>query len=84
MTIHNADKSRSMSDETYVACARYLERLGAAEYAAFKQTKDGRKRGARYQPSPYHAELVRLLGTRDEDGFKALKALEGYASALGC
>lgn len=70
-----------MTDAIYTACARYLERLGAAEYAALR-ARDKRKT-ARYQPTPYHAELVRLLGRRDEQGFKALKAIEGKYSALG-
>lgn len=81
MMIENANGTLAMSDDVYIACARYLERLAAAEYAALK-ARDKRK-SARYQPTPYHAELVRLLGLRDENGFKALKALEGYTSALG-
>lgn len=82
MVISNADGTRVMSDEVYLACQRYLERLGAAEYRAFvarrKRTTD------RYSPSAYHRELVTLLGQRDELGFKQLRQLEGYASALGC
>lgn len=81
MVIHNSDLSRAMSEDVYIACARYLERLGAAEYRAFILAR--RRKSERYTPSPYHAELVRLLGLRDEDGFKALKMSEGYASALG-
>jgi hypothetical protein len=81
MIIENADRTLAMTDETYIACARYLERLGAAEYAALR-ARDKRK-SARYQPTPYHAALVRMLGLRDEHGFKALKALEGRYSALG-
>lgn len=72
-----------MTEETWKALRGYLERLGAAEYAAFKQTKEGKKKNARYQPTEYHAELVRLLGEGDEEGFKALKALQGPHSALG-
>jgi hypothetical protein len=82
MQIENSDRSRAMSDEVYIACARYLERLGAAEYRSLVASNKG-KRNVRYQPTPYHAELVRLLGQRDENGFKALKALEGRYSALG-
>jgi hypothetical protein len=82
MTIENADKTRSMTDETYSACARYLERLAAAEYKAFVSSR--KRKTDRYQPTPYHCTLVRLLGARDEERFKAIKALEGYASALGC
>jgi len=82
MLISNADGTRVMTDETYVACARYLERLGAAEYKAFGL---GRKRGKpQFSPSDYHRALVTLLGARDEEGFKSLKMLQGYNSALGC
>ncbi|HWK31088.1 MAG TPA: hypothetical protein VNR20_03290 [Terriglobales bacterium] len=72
-----------MTEETWKALRGYLERLGAAEYAAFRQTKAGRKKKARYQPTDYHRELVRLLGEGNEEGFKALKALQGPYSALG-
>lgn len=81
MAIHNADKSREMSEDTYIACAKYLERLGAAEYSAFASSK--RRTSERYSPSDYHRELVKLLGERDEDAFKSLKMLEGRYSALG-
>lgn len=81
MQIENADRTLSMSDDVYIACARYLERLGAAEYGALRATSKGKR--FRYHPTPYHASLVRMLGARDEHGFKALKALEGRYSALG-
>lgn len=81
MLIHNADQTRVMTEEVYIACARYLERLGAAEYRAFTAAR--KRKTERYSPSDYHRELVRLLGMRDEQGFKELKTREGYASALG-
>ena len=37
----------------------------------------------RYCPSDYVNDLVKLLGQNDEEGFKARKMLEGYASELG-
>lgn len=70
-----------MRDETYTALRDYLDRLGAAEYAQFRARQ--RRKSERYAPSAYHAELIRLLGADDEAGFKALRALQGYASALG-
>jgi hypothetical protein len=82
LVIENADRSLVMSDATYTACASYLERLGAAEYRSFVAAR--RRKSERYAPTPYHAELVRLLGLRDESAFKSLKATEGYTSALGC
>ena len=82
MDITNATGTLRMRDEVYVACARYLERLGAAEYRAHLAAR--KRKTDRYTPSAYHSELVRLLSERDEVAFKALKALQGYASALGC
>lgn len=66
-----------------VSAREYLARLGAAEYAAFRQTKAGKKANARYSPSDYHRDLIELLNRNDESGFKALKMLQGHASALG-
>jgi hypothetical protein len=62
----------------------YLERLGHAEYRQ-QMSQHGKrsKKSFRYHPSPYHRQLVDLLGKNDEEGFKQLKALEGYANALG-
>lgn len=70
-----------MDSNIYTALAQYLERLGQAEYQKWRQAK--RKKNERYQPTPYHAELVRLLGKGDEVGFKQLKQEQGYTSALG-
>ncbi len=60
---------------------RYLERLGLAEYQAQKLAAKGKK--FRYSPSEYHRELIDLLNKNDEQGFKGLKMLSGFASALG-
>lgn len=64
-----------------VAARRYLERLGQAEYQV--QRKATRAKTFRYSPSDYHRDLIDLLNRNDEHGFKALKMLQGYASALG-
>jgi hypothetical protein len=64
----------------------YLQRLASAEYEAgvAAHKKKGRKPNTyRHDPSQYHRDLVDLLSKDDEHGFKALKALQGYASALG-
>jgi len=71
-----------MTDDTYRALRAYLERLGAAEYRVHLARKRRRK-SDRFSPSPYHRALIAHLNAGDEEGFKALKALQGYASALG-
>jgi hypothetical protein len=60
---------------------RYLERLGLAEYRAWKATKP-RKRD-RFAPSEYHRALIDCLNRNDEAGFKTLKLETGYASVIG-
>lgn len=60
---------------------RYLARLGAAEYDAFRATR--RMKSQRFAPSGYHRALVDLLGQNDEEGFKATKAGHGATGALG-
>lgn len=72
-------------DMTWHAPAKeYLARLGFAEWQAQNRPMGGRGRWARrYQPTVYHTALIGFLNRNDEQGFKALKALEGYASALG-
>jgi hypothetical protein len=65
------------------AAQAYLERLGAAEWKAQGcPIPSKRSRSKRFRPSQYMEELTRLLGENNEEGFKALKMLEGYASAL--
>ena len=71
-----------MTSETYQALQAYLARLGAAEYRSGLAAHKG-KRKYRHCPSDYHRRLVELLGQDDETRFKELKALQGYACALG-
>ena len=62
----------------------YLRRLCEAEWRMQKcPVPTKRNRRNRYCPSQYVNDLVALLGRNDEAGFKALKLLQGYASALG-
>ena len=64
---------------------RYLARLGAVEYECGIRAhrKAGRKATTyRHAPSEYHSALVALLGANDEQGFKALKGEQGYASMV--
>lgn len=78
----NLDKST----EWQVSAQLYLKRLTSAEYAASREDWLKRRRSSttfRYRPSEYVERLVRLLGENDEEGFKAVKGLEGYASKLG-
>lgn len=68
--------------EWHIAARSYLDRLGAAEYAAQKAAWK-KRRGFRFFPSEFHSRLIQCLNKNDEEGFKALKLTEGYASAVG-
>lgn len=80
------------NDEGWMRAAqKYLDRLGAAEWAAHvdgmsrqdrMRATSGLKR-LRYQPSEYHRDMVRLLGLGDREGWVQLKAQRGCDSALG-
>lgn len=75
-----------MTLQTWNACQEYLNRLGMAEYRAglAAHVKSGRKKSTyRHSISDYHASLVAALGRADEQQFKAIKMLSGYASAVG-
>ena len=62
----------------------YLERLGQAEWLAQgSPIPTKRKPLNRFAPSDYMRELIACLDRDDEEGFKARKMLEGYASAVG-
>ena len=64
----------------------YLARLGQSEYQAGLRAhvKAGRRRSTyKHNPSQYHRDLVDRLGRNDEEGFKSLKGLQGYASKVG-
>jgi hypothetical protein len=66
------------------AAQDYLARLCNAEWLAQGAPVPTKRRPLnRYCPSQYANDLVRLLGQNDEEGFKALKMLEGYASVVG-
>lgn len=67
--------------EWHIAASQYLARLGRDEYEQQKREAKGKR--FRYCPSEYHRTLVALLGRNDENGFKAIKMLQGYASATG-
>ena len=63
----------------------YLERLGMGEYQQqlSHHLKSGRKkRTFRYYPSQYHMDLIDCLNENNEETFKAIKLLQGYASAI--
>lgn len=70
---------------TWTAAAQdYLNTLGQAEYNEKTQRlRVTVKKRYKHYPSDYHRELVKLLGESNEEGFKVLKAEQGYASALG-
>lgn len=71
-----------MADDWYSAARAYLDRLGAAEGAAWRARKRPKK-SDRFSPSDYHRALIDRLNAGDEEGFKALKAEQGYSSVLG-
>lgn len=78
--------NRTGSLEWHSAAKRYLERLGAAEWKSQGEPKPrGRypRRQSGYVPTEYHRSLIEFLNKNDEEGFKALKLQEGYASAVG-
>ena len=85
LTVRNQDAAEH-NTAWQVHAQAYLQRLGAAEYAtAIHAHKKARKstKPYRHTPSEYMRALCMLLGQNDEHGFKALKMLEGYASAIG-
>lgn len=63
---------------------KYLQRLGAGEYKSqlTSHLKKRAKSTFKYFPSQYHSDLISLLGKNDEEGFKALKMTQGYASII--
>jgi len=74
------------SMEWQVAAQAYLQRLGAAEYgSAIAAHRKARRsvRTYRHNPSEYMRDLVAALGRNDEEQFKAIKMLQGYASEIG-
>ena len=75
------DESQA-GDNWHGSAQQYLTRLGAAEYQRQRQTA-GRKKTIRYRPTDYHLALIDCLNRDAEEEFKALKMLQGYASALG-
>ena len=77
---------RGKCKEWQTGAQEYLARLGAAEYAAQREAHAKKRRSPktlRFSPSQYMCDLVELLGNNDEEGFKALKMLQGYASSVG-
>lgn len=73
-----------MQTEDWMAAAQsYLARVGAAEYAAFRASKAGKRKRARFTPSAYLVDMCKELGRGNEEAFKANKMIEGYASAAG-
>jgi hypothetical protein len=75
----------AQSDLTFwhVAAQVYLKRLGEAEYTAQRKSHKGAAKKFRFFPSDYMRDLIAAMGRNDEEGFKAQKMLEGYASRVG-
>ncbi len=79
------DAGQKMSTDWYVHAQRYLHRLGALEYQVGLAAHVKQRRSPKtyhHDPSQYHRNLVELLHRNDEEGFKALKGEQGYASVL--
>lgn len=76
-----------MDDTSWHTAAKaYLARLGQAEYqnAMAAHLKARRKPSTyRHTPSDYQTSLIDCLNRDDEEGFKALKMLQGYSSKVG-
>jgi len=69
--------------EWHIAAQKYLARLGEAEWKAQGFPVPKRANSRRFCPSQYMLDLIELMGKNDEEGFKARKMLEGYASEIG-
>lgn len=69
--------------EWHTAAKDYLDRLCHDEWTAQGRPIPKGKYPCRYAPSDYVRDLIDCLNKNDEDGFKALKMLKGYASAAG-
>lgn len=79
-----SDLPREAFRNWQAAAQDYLQTLAQAEYNIGKaNSRRKRRKTYKHDPSDYHRDLVELLGKNDEEGFKALKMLRGYASALG-
>ena len=62
----------------------YLKRLGEAEWKSQGcPIPDKYRRERRFCPSQYMRELIECMNRNDQEGFKARKMLEGYASKIG-
>ena len=63
----------------------YLDRLAQAEYKAQKAQHLKARRSLktfRYRPTDYHRDLIEHLEADNEEAFKSLKMLQGYASEV--
>lgn len=67
----------------HTAAKNYLTRLAHAEWISQGKPIPKRKNSKRYVPSDYYRSLMECLNRNDEQQFKAIKMLEGYASAIG-
>lgn len=77
-------KKNDRATDWQIPARRYLERLGIAEWRAQgKPIPTRRSPFVRYCPSDYHVRLIDALNQNDEEQFKAIKMLEGYASKVG-
>lgn len=61
---------------------QYLERLGRAEYDAQRKRHKGTLKSFKFKPSEYMESLIECTKQNDEEKFKTIKMLEGYASEL--
>jgi hypothetical protein len=77
-----------MSDNMnwHSAAKDYLARLGEGEWRAqgcpVPKERKGKLYGPRFCPSDYMCSLIDCLNKNDEEAFKALKMLQGYASSV--
>jgi hypothetical protein len=73
-----------MYDDTewHTSAKAYLDRLCAAEYETQRKKHKGSLKNFRFTPTDYVNNLIQCLNVNDEEAFKAIKMLQGYATVL--
>ena len=67
----------------HAAAKNYLEIICREEWIQQGRPIPKRANSKKYIPSEYVRQLIDCLNKNDEEGFKALKSLQGYCSAIG-
>jgi hypothetical protein len=76
--------ANGQSTEWQTAAQAYLQRVGAAEYAAQSAAATkARRKMKRFVPSSYLTDMCGIVGRNDEESFKARKMRDGRRSFIG-